>query len=121
MLEPYARYLQMTPIAIFLQSQAGWLWPLCETLHFIGLAMLIGATGFFDLRLMGFMKRIPVTVAREFMPLALWGFGINLVTGIQFFLAQPYQYIVSWSWWRCSSRPRRARASWTWARARRHR
>ena len=30
-----------------------WVWPLCETLHFVGLALVIGVAGFFDLRLMG--------------------------------------------------------------------
>jgi hypothetical protein len=43
----------------------------------------------FDLRLLGFMKRVPMTVARQFMPLALCGFGFNLTTGILFFLASP--------------------------------
>ena len=79
--------------------QLPWLWPLCETLHFIGLALLIGATGFFDLRLLGFMRRVPLTVARQFMPLALCGFALNLATGILFFVAQPYQYVVNWAWW----------------------
>ena len=97
--EAFARYLQHTPVSLFLQSQAAWLWPLSETVHFIGLALLIGATGFFDLRLLGFMKRVPLTVARQFMPLALFGFGLNLTTGIMFFVAQPYQYAVNWAWW----------------------
>jgi len=26
-----------------------WVWPACETLHFIGLALVIGIVGFFDL------------------------------------------------------------------------
>ena len=97
--EAFARYLQNTSVSLFLQSQAAWLWPLSETLHFIGLALLIGATGFFDLRLLGFMKRVPLNVARQFMPLALCGFGLNLTTGILFFVAQPHQYVVSWAWW----------------------
>ena len=97
--EAFARYLQHTPVSLFLQSQSAWLWPLSETVHFIGLALLIGATGFFDLRLLGFVKRVPLTVARQFMPLALCGFGLNLTTGILFFVAQPYQYVISWAWW----------------------
>ena len=34
-----------------------WLWPVCETLHFIGLALLVGAAGLFDLRLLGLARR----------------------------------------------------------------
>ena len=55
-----------------------WVWPLCESLHFIGLALVIGIVGFFDLRLMGFMKRVPVGAIRDLMPLAILGFGLNL-------------------------------------------
>ena len=97
--EAFAQYLQNTSVSLFLQSQAAWLWPIAETLHFIGLALLIGATGFFDLRLLGFMKQVPLTTARQFMPLALCGFGLNLTTGMLFFLALPSQYVVSWAWW----------------------
>ena len=97
--EAVARYLQDTQVSLFLQSQSAWLWPLSETLHFIGLALVIGVTGFFDLRLLGFMRRVPIGVAREFMPLAVCGFGLNLVTGSLFFLAQPHQYVTSWAWW----------------------
>jgi hypothetical protein len=97
--EAFARYLESTPVSLFLQSQAAWLWPLSECLHFIGLALLIGATGFFDLRLLGFIKKVPLAVARQFLPLALFGFGLNLTTGILFFVAQPHQYVMSWAWW----------------------
>jgi hypothetical protein len=34
-----------------------WLWAICETLHFIGLALLIGTAGVFDLRLLGLIRR----------------------------------------------------------------
>jgi hypothetical protein len=97
--EAFAQHLESTSVSLFLQSQAAWLWPLSESLHFIGLALLIGATGFFDLRLLGFMKRVPLTAARQFLPLAMCGFGLNLTTGILFFLAQPHQYVMSWAWW----------------------
>jgi TctA family transporter len=76
-----------------------WLWAICETLHFIGLALLIGAAGFFDLRLMGFMRRIPLSAA---MPLRRWaalGVGINLVTGVMFFVGAPDQYVDNPAWW----------------------
>jgi hypothetical protein len=70
-----------------------WLWPICETLHFVGLALLIGVTGLFDLRLMGFMRSVPVGAAMDLMPWAILGFVINLVTGVIFFVGAPDQYI----------------------------
>ena len=50
-----------------------WIWPLCETIHFVGLALVIGIAGFFDLRLLGFMKRVPVRAAKDLMPFAVAG------------------------------------------------
>jgi hypothetical protein len=80
-------------------NESTWIWPLCETLHFIGLSLLLGVTGFFDLRLMGFFRRVPVAAAKELMPLALVGFAINLVTGVVFLLGLPDQYLHNRMWW----------------------
>jgi len=82
-----------------LQHQVGWLWPLCETLHFTGLALLIGVVGMFDLRLLGFMKRVPISVVRDFMPWALVGFTLNLLTGTIFVISQPATYFGNYTWW----------------------
>lgn len=76
-----------------------WIWPVCETLHFVGLAMVIGTVGFFDARLMGFLKRVPVAAARDLMPFALAGFALNLVTGLVFLIGHPEQYVHNISWW----------------------
>jgi hypothetical protein len=76
-----------------------WLWPVCETLHFVGLALLVGAAGLFDLRLMGWLKAIPLTAAMQMRGLAAAGVLINLVTGVMFFVAAPDQYINNPAWW----------------------
>ena len=76
-----------------------WVWPLCETLHFVGLALLLGAAGFFDLRLMGLLRRVSVAAAMQMRVWAAVGVLINLVTGTLFFVGAPDQYITNPSWW----------------------
>lgn len=76
-----------------------WLWPVCETLHFVGLALLIGAAGLFDLRLMGFLKAIPLTAAMQMRGWAAAGIMINVITGVLFFVGAPDQYIDNSAWW----------------------
>ena len=76
-----------------------WVWPFAETIHFIGLTLVLGIVGFFDLRLMGFFKRIPISAARELMPFAILGFGMNLVTGLIFLTGLPEQYAHNRIWW----------------------
>jgi hypothetical protein len=79
--------------------QLSWLWPLCEALHFVGLALLVGVVGLLDLRLLGFFRRIPVAAAHSLLPWGILGFVINLVTGLLFFVGAPDQYVTNIAWW----------------------
>jgi len=97
-MDAFVAWLQATPLSQFIVFKT-WIWPLCETVHFIGLALLIGLVGFFDLRLMGFFRSIPIAAARELMPFALFGFLLNLVTGITFLIGHPEQYVHNPAWW----------------------
>jgi len=69
-----------------------WVFPTLETLHFIGLILLMGSLLVMDLRFMGFATRIPLNAVLAFLPLALIGFAINLITGILFLFSDPYNY-----------------------------
>lgn len=75
------------------------LWPLFETLHFIGLALLIGGAGLIDLRLMGFLKTVPVSAVMQVRKWAVIGIVINVVTGTLFFVGAPGQYIDNPAWY----------------------
>src|SRR4026209_2127069 len=79
--------------------QYRWIWPLCEFILSIGLTLVVGIAGFFDLRLMGFMKRVPVSAARDLMPLAIGGVLLNMTTGAVFFIGTPHQYVGNVAWW----------------------
>ena len=73
--------------------RTAWAWPLAESLHFLGLCLLIGAVGSFDLRLLGVGRRIPIAAMHRFIPWGLLGFAINIATGTLFILTEPDQYI----------------------------
>jgi hypothetical protein len=79
------------PIAEFMRT--AWGWPIMESLHFIGLSMLVGCIGVFDLRLLGVGKRIPIAQAHKLVPWGLAGFAINVMSGSTFLLTEPNQYI----------------------------
>jgi len=88
----FATWLRATPISEAIRV-VPWLWPLCEILHFTGLSLLVGVAGFFDLCLLGFMPRIPISAAWSLMPWAKAGFAIAAVTGAIFFVGAPDQYV----------------------------
>jgi len=69
-----------------------WMWPACETLHFIGLSLLIGVVLAIDLRMLGVMKNVSFPSLHRLLPWAILGFGLNTVTGMAFFLGLPTQY-----------------------------
>jgi hypothetical protein len=94
----FVSWLESTAISEMLRDIT-WVWPLCESLHFMGLCVLIGGAGFFDLRLMGYMPSVPVTTAHTFIRWAIAGFVVNLVTGVLFFVMAPGMYAFSAAWW----------------------
>ena len=97
-MDPFADWLKGTALSAAIVHYP-WVWPLCEIVHFFGLTMVIGIVGFFDLRLMGFMKRVPVGAAKDLMPVAIVGFALNLITGATFFIGAPEQYVHNIAWW----------------------
>jgi len=70
-----------------------WMWPTCETLHFIGLTLLLGVVFLVDLRVLGVMKGVSFASLHRLLPWAAFGFGVNVITGMLFFVGIPGQYI----------------------------
>jgi hypothetical protein len=67
--------------------------PLAESLHFLGLCLLVGAIGSFDLRLLGVARSVPIAAVHRLIPWGLLGFAINIGSGLLFVLTEPDQYI----------------------------
>ncbi|HTH00827.1 MAG TPA: hypothetical protein VL882_11210 [Vicinamibacterales bacterium] len=94
----FAAWVESTSLSKTLFGMS-WLWPLCESLHFIGLCMLIGAAGLLDLRLMGMFRGLPIRHVKALMPWGIAGFIINATTGALFLTMQPHLYLSSGVWW----------------------
>ena len=91
-LDAFAHWLKGTaPSAFIVNSQ--WIWPTAETLHFIGLAFLVGTVSVLDLRMLGFFKGLRFQGLHRLTRWGIAGFIINLVTGIVFFIGSPLQYL----------------------------
>jgi hypothetical protein len=66
-----------------------WVWPVGETLHFVGMCVLLGTVGVVDLRILGVAKGIPIKLLEKFIPLGVIAFFVNLVTGFIFIAGNP--------------------------------
>ena len=73
-----------------LPRQLGWLYTAGLIVHFIGLCILIGAMLLVDLRLLGLVRQIKLSSALAFLPWAIFGFALNLSTGLMFFAFDPF-------------------------------
>jgi uncharacterized membrane protein len=69
-----------------------WVWPSCETLHFVGLSLLFTVVMLVDFRMLGLAKGVPFSALYQLLPLGIVGFGLNLSTGMLFFIGAPQQY-----------------------------
>jgi hypothetical protein len=76
-------------------NEHGWVWQTSEIVHFIGLALVVGIAGVFDLRLLGFAKPIPVGALNRLMPWAVVGLVLNVVTGLLFMFGAPSRYLTN--------------------------
>src|SRR4029077_20915241 len=87
-------WLHQTALSMFVRNHT-WVWPACETLHFLGLILLIGNVGLLDLRMLGALKDLPARPLNRFVRWGAAGFAVNLATGTVFFVGMPEQYIAN--------------------------
>ena len=88
---PGAPFLSAAAIKDFV-LQHPWVWPACETLHFIGMSLMFGVLMIVNLRLVGWLRGMSFASVHRLLPFGLMGFGINFITGMFFFIAASEQY-----------------------------
>ena len=72
-----------------------WVYPTMEIIHFTGLSILFGSLLVVDLRVAGFASFINMRAAMKFIPLAILGFSLNLLSGAALFSWSPDTFIAN--------------------------
>ena len=72
-----------------------WLWPVLEIIHFFGLTLLMGGLIIVDLRMIGFFPTINLQGVKKLLPFVIFGFLLNLITGILFVYGDPSRYAIN--------------------------
>ncbi len=83
-METFLRSILRWPVVEDYFGSYAWAWPLNEIVHFVGLILLIGTVGIYDLRLLGVAKDIPVASLRRLLPWGVFGFTLTTITGVLF-------------------------------------
>jgi hypothetical protein len=86
-------WLEALPLAFWIRTGA-WPFPVVNTAHVIGIALLFGGIAVLDLRLLGAGARAIeiASLARLVLPLAAIGFVLAAVSGALMFLANAHEY-----------------------------
>jgi len=91
MIELLSGFSSRTGIYDFMNSP--WGWPTLESIHFLGLCMLIGSVGVFDLRMLGVGQGIAYKDLHKLVKFGVVGYLLNVTTGTMFLTTSPDQYI----------------------------
>jgi hypothetical protein len=93
MLESLAESLQATALSRTL-AMSTWLYPIVNTAHVVGIALLYGAILPLDLRLAGCWSKQPVLVLRRvLLPVAIGGLLLAMASGALLFATRPLDYL----------------------------
>jgi hypothetical protein len=83
------QWISSTRFSVALHEST-YMFPLIETIHTLGIMLVVGTIAVLDLRLLGLvMKRTPVSdIARQVLPWVWSGFVVMLITGILLTIAE---------------------------------
>jgi hypothetical protein len=89
---PWEVFIRDTALHHFVQVHEPWLWPLLQSLHYLGAPLLLGTVGLFDLRALGLAKGVTPRAIHRLVPWGVGGYISNMLIGTVFFFGHPDQY-----------------------------
>ena len=100
MLLPFFQYLETVWLGRFIVD-SNWLFPVIESVHLLGLALLGGSILIVDMRLvgLGLRGREIKEIAREARPFMNFALVIMIATGVPLFLSEPIKCYYSPAFW----------------------
>jgi len=97
----FAEWLSRTAPSLFLQEQYAWAIPAIQSIHIVGIAMVMGSVLMIDLRILGWAATDQTLgeTTRRFGPWLTGSLWVLLATGILMVIAEPVRELVTFSFW----------------------
>jgi hypothetical protein len=97
----FALWLSTTQPSIFLQEHNSWAIPTIQSIHIVGIAVVMGSVLLIDLRILGWagMDQTLAQTARRFGPWLTGSLWLLLATGILMVVGEPVRELVTFSFW----------------------
>ena len=99
-MEPFAQWLQATPLSIASQSSS-WLVPLLQSIHIVMIGLVFVAVLLLVLRVLGLARteQLPSVVWAQFAPWLRRGVTLLALTGLVLIISEPVREFTAISFW----------------------
>jgi len=97
----FAEWLSTTLPSVFIQKHNSWAIPTIQSIHIVGIAMVMGSVLMIDLRILGWagMDQTLRQTTSRFGPWLTGSLWLLLATGILMVIGEPVRELVTFSFW----------------------
>ena len=97
----FAEWLAATPPSVFIQNHNSWAIPTIQSIHIVGIAMVLGSALMITLRLLGWagMDQTLRQTTERFGPWLIGSLWLMLATGILMVIGEPVRELITFSFW----------------------
>ena len=101
MVKQFAEWLSTTSPSLFIQNHNGWVIPAIQSVHIIGIAVVLGSVFMIYLRILGWagMDQTLRQTTDRFGPWLTGGLYLMLATGVLMVIGEPVRELVTFSFW----------------------
>jgi hypothetical protein len=89
-MDPLFAWIEQSALGVWVRESDSLLaFPGIISVHAIGLALVAGTCAAIDLRLLGFLPRVPVAALKQLLPVVWVGLALNVASGVTLVVAYP--------------------------------
>jgi len=101
MVKQFAEWLSTTSPSVFIQNHNSWVIPAIQSVHIIGIAVVLGSVFMIYLRILGWagMDQTLRQTTNRFGPWLNGGLYLMLATGVLMVIGEPVRELVTFSFW----------------------
>jgi hypothetical protein len=100
-LKQFAEWLSTTFLSVFIQNHNSWAIPTIQSIHIVGIAIVLGSVFMIVLRLLGWagMDQTLRQTTNRFGPWLMGALWLMLATGILMVIGEPVRELMTFSFW----------------------
>lgn len=100
-MKSFAEWLATTPPSVFLQNHNSWAIPAIQSIHIVGIAIVLGSVFMICLRLTGWagMDQTVSQTVHRFGPWLTGSLWLMLATGLLMVVGEPVRELITFSFW----------------------